>query len=669
MPFPIILIGGGLALASTISLLRGRKSIQHSGKDVEVIDAKALTSKASKSLVEQHEHDMQQRKVDADQNLKISLLAMGTSGIASLAYPPLLFVSVPLTLYGSTSIFRDTFVGWKEKRQLRASAVDSIAIIGTLATHYYFAATFINALYFLGQKALLKTEDHSNQKLLKLFDNRPQSVWLWREGVEIEVPFEQVEAGNVVVVHAGEAIPFDGEIVQGVATIDQHMLTGESQPQEKRLGDEVFASTLLVGGKFHLRVEKAGKDTVAAQIGEILQNTVDFKSTIEARGTKVANRLTLPTLVLSGVALGTMGPVSATAITNCNFSDIVRITVPLGVLNHLKLAAEQGILVKDGRALELLGQVDTVVFDKTGTLTQETPCVGQIYTCKGFQEDVVLALAASVEHRQTHPVARAIQQAAEQKNLELEAMEQVHYELGYGIKASIQGQNILLGSQRFMAKEGINLPEEGAWLLSDINEEHSKVYLAIEGQLAGVIELQIALRPEVPEMIRTLRQRGLKLCILSGDHEQPTRKLAESLGIQQYFAETLPEDKAKHIEAMQATGSKVCFIGDGINDAVAMKKAQVAISIAGATTVATDTANIVLMDKSLKQLDTLFTFSKGFERNMKSGLAWALLPGIAGIGGVFLFHMRIYGAMGLYALSLGAGGVNAALPLLRGKGE
>ena len=196
-------------------------------------------------------------------------------------------------------------------------------------------------------------------------------------------------------------------------------------------------------------------------------------------------------------------------------------------------------------------------------------------------------------------------------------------------------------------------------------EAHSLVYLVVNDELAGVIELRSKIRPEVPAMIKKLQSSGLQLHILSGDHKQPTRHMAKTLGIKHYQAETLPKDKALYIEHLQVQGRKVCFVGDGINDAIAMKKVQVAISLAGATSVAKDTANIILLEKNLTQLEALFELAKSFTRNIKSGIAWSILPGLAGIGAVFVLHMRIYGAVGLYLLSLGAGTANASLPLLR----
>ncbi len=659
MPLPLIIIGSSITVAGIASWLHKKKKKQ------PTTPVTTPKNHVIKPLVEKHQQDIRQRRQETDKDLQVSLLAMGTTGLGWLVLPSLLLIAIPLTLYSSAPIFRDAWSYWREKRKLHSSIIDSVAVIGTVATGYYFSATVVNSMYFLGQKVLLKTEDNASQNILELFSDTPRHVWLLQDGVEVETLFEQVKVGHTVVIYTGESIPFDGSVVAGTATVDQHMLTGEAQPQEKTVGDEVFASTVLIAGQLNIRVDKAGKDTVAAQIGEVLQNTLDFKSAVEARSTRVANQLTLPTLALSGIALGKLGPVGATAIANCNFSDIVRITIPLGVLNHLKIAAQQGILIKDGRALELLAEVNTVVFDKTGTLTQEKPEVTRIHTCHSFDENQVLALAATVEHHQTHPVARAILEIAAQRGIKPVSGDHIHYELGYGIRARIQAQTILLGSQRFMESESVPLTDHADW--HDTETSHSLVYLAVDGELAGVIELQAKTRPEIPDLIRKLQKSNLQLHILSGDQVQPTRQLAESLGIKHYQAQALPQDKARYIETLQAKGHKVCFIGDGINDAIAMKKAEVAISMAGATTVATDAASIVLLDKNLQQLGTLFDLAKGFDRNIKSGMAWSLLPGIVGIGAVFLLHMRVYGAVSLYLLSLGAGAANSALPLLKHK--
>ncbi len=651
----LLLIGGGTAIASTLSFFRERK------KDKK----KVLVGKNSLTVVEQHHQDMEQRKEDVDHDLKLSTLAMGLTGVARFAYPPLLLIGVPVAIYSSFPIFIDAYKGLYEEKKLRSTIIDTIAITGGLITQFYFVTTLINVAYFIGQKIVVKTEEESNQQLLQLFNTHPRTVWIWVDDTELEVDFEEVEIGQIIVIHAGETIPFDGEVVEGLATVDQHMLTGESQPQDKTIADKVFSSTLLVGGKLFIRVEKAGKDTVVAQIGDILQNTTDYKSTVEAKGVQIANQLTVPTLCLSGLALLTLGPLSAISVTNCNFSDIIRIAVPLGVLNHLTIATEKGILIKDGRALELLAKVDTVVFDKTGTLTQEEPCVGKIYSCGDYNENQILSLAAAAEYRQKHPVARAILKAAQERNLFLEEIDEGRYEMGYGIKVELAEQTIRVGSRRFMVMEEVEIPDlEVEWAAISHAEGHTLVYLSIDNKLEGIIELHVVLRPEIPRIVKQLQERGLNLCIISGDHQQPTERLANILGIDDFFAETLPEDKAKHIETLQAQGRKVCFVGDGINDAIAMKKAQVAISLAGATTIATDTASIVFIDKNLSKLSELFELSTSIEKNMKSGFTWSILSGAMGVMGIFLFHVRMYGSLGLYLFTLTGSVGNAMSPLL-----
>jgi len=265
------------------------------------------------------------------------------------------------------------------------------------------------------------------------------------------------------------------------------------------------------------------------------------------------------------------------------------------------MASEQSILIKDGRALELLSQVDTVVFDKTGTLTQEQPHVGKIYTLQDYQENDLLKYAAAAEYKQKHPVAKAIIQAAHERELNLPEIDEAKYEIGYGIKVTISNQLIRVGSVRFMEMEEIAIPKKIRKILSSCHEfGYSLVMVAIDNQLAGAIELHATIRPEAKSIIKGLRQRNMSLYIISGDNEKPTQRLAEELGIDNYFADTLPENKATLIQQLIDAGKVVCFVGDGINDSIALKKAHVSISLKGASTVATDTAQIVLMDASLK---------------------------------------------------------------------
>lgn len=626
-----------------------------------------LSLPASKAIVKTSSQEMAEEVTAADQEinhyLAVSSTGMGLAAAGALFFPPLSTLGLSCTLYVSLPIFQDAYTSLVKERRLRASVLDSIAVLGAFAAKYYTLMAFSSSLYYVGKKLILKTEDHSRKKMVSIFEQQPRSVWLWRDDVEIQVPFEKVQSGDVLVVNAGEVIPADGFIVGGLASIDQHRLTGESQPAEKSLGEPVFAATVVLSGRILVQVEKAGTETVAAQIGDILTRTADYRYAVEARSQQLADRSVLPTLGISSLALLTRGLVGSVAVVSSNFSEILRVASPLGMLSYLSVATQNGILIKDGRSLELLREVDTVVFDKTGTLTLEQPQLGQIYSCGSLTEAELLTYAATAEHRQTHPIARAIQHAAQERGLELLAIDHASYEVGYGLRVRVGEERIYVGSDRFMALEQIAIPDDLKDIQANVHElGYSMVYVAVNDRLAGALELRPTIRPEAQEVIRQLQERGIRLYIISGDHEHPTRNLAEQLGIKHYFAEVLPEDKAGLVEQLQQAGHFVCFVGDGINDAIALKKAQVSISIRGASTIATDTAQIVLMDGSLSHLNYLLQLAQDLNANLERTLALTVGPGLVCIGGVFFFHFGILSSVLLFNLSLLASVTNALLP-------
>lgn len=608
------------------------------------------------------EEDDEKQRVD--HYLRTSAGSLGFAVAGSVFYAPLLIPAVALLLYSNIPIFKSAWRSLRN-RQIKASLVDSIAITGELVTRYYVASSLVTLIYFSAVKLLMKTEDKSAKQLVNIFGQQPRSVWMLKDGTEIELPFEALKAGDIIVINAGELIPVDGTISEGYANIDQHSLTGESQLVEKYSNDPVLAGTVVIEGRIHIKVEKCGGETAAARIAEILQNTADFQSSVESRSIIISDRLARPTILSGGIALTMLGPISAVALVSCNFSEIIRVVAPLGVLNFLKLATDQGILIKDGRSLELLSGVDTVVFDKTGTLTIEQPHIGCLHTWGDISQDELLQLAATAEYKQTHPVAKAILQAARERQLLLPAIDNARYQIGYGIKVELGQSTIHVGSRRFMQMEGIQLPQEVENLQHCCNENgHSLVYVASNGVSLGAVELHSTIRPEAKDVIETLRQQKLNVCIISGDHEKPTRHLAEALGVKDYFAETLPENKAQLLEELKKQGRSICFIGDGINDVIALKKAHVSISLQGASSAATDTASIILLNQNLTQLPHLFELARGLDRNMKKSIAAALIPSAVGAVGVFLFHFGIYSSLLLYAGSLIGGTLNSMIPLL-----
>ncbi len=595
----------------------------------------------------------------ANRQLGLAALNLGLAIGSTWLFPPLLLLVVPLIVYLSLRHFRRAYRALVQEHKVTIAVLDTILITGGILAGFFFAGALSIFLLTISLKFLSKTRDQSQKKLIDVFGHHPRSVWTLVGDTEVELPFEQLKAGDIVVVNAGEAIPVDGMIIKGVASIDQQALTGEAQPAEKSVNDQVLAATIVVSGRLYIRVEKAGTETVAAQIGDILNLTTGYKTTLESKAEKIVDASTLPTLALSGLAYGFIGPSGALAVLLASLGYTMRILAPLSTLNFLHITSQTGILIKDGRSLEKLVAIDTIIFDKTGTLTLEQPTVTALHPCPRFSKQQLLSYAATAEYRQTHPIARAILAAAAEQELDLFPVDDSSYEIGYGIKVKLANQVIRVGSERFMALENIAIPAEMKMLQTQCDVANTLlVMVAVDDELAGMIELQPTLRPQTKDVIANLHQLKITTAIISGDREQPTRKLAQELSIDQFFAGVLPAQKADIIKRLQAEGKTVCFIGDGINDAIALKQADVSVSLRGATTVATDTAQIVLMDGNLAHLTYLLRIAKEFENNQKANWWISVAPGIICIGGVFLLHFGIYASMALFYGSLAAGIAN-----------
>jgi Cu2+-exporting ATPase len=527
-----------------------------------------------------------------------------------------------------------------------------------------------NLAYWVTTKLLIKVQHTSRQRLTNIFGEQPRFVRKRVGEVEVQVPFEAVQTGDIVVVHAGETIPIDGLIIDGLASIAQHMLTGEAQPAEKERGDLVFAATVVLSGTIDVRVEKTGGDTNVASITDMLYHTANYTSSLELKGKVIADKTALPVLALSAATLPLLGPTAALCMLGCHPGQGMNVLAPLSLLSFLRVAAEQHILVKDGRALESLQDVDTLVFDKTGTLTHDQPQVAAVDTCGRYGADELLRYAAAAEFHQTHPLARAILQESRHRQLTLPSIDEAIYEVGYGIKVAIDAHLIRVGSRRFMEKEGFAIPAGLSARQADGHEQgHTRVYVAIDETVEGAIEMRPTIRPEVKGIIDRLRQRGLDIYILSGDHEQPTKQLAHQLGLDHYFAETLPEHKADLIEQLQQAGRSVCFIGDGINDSIALKKAHVSISLSGASAVAVDAADIIFVDGSLSPLPYLFELSEAVDTNMKGNFLTLMAPAPLVFFGVSFWEFRVFWVFIVRFLSSIASIAHAISPAIKSRLE
>jgi heavy metal translocating P-type ATPase len=590
-------------------------------------------------------------------------LALASAALTTVArfLPQLRFLGGVSVMFGSIPIFARAMRRLAKERRVGIEVLDSAGIIASMAARQYVVSAVMSLIYATAQKLRVQTEQASRQSMLDVFGRELDHVWVLKDGVEVSVPVHSLSAGDVVVVGAGLPVPADGVVIEGAAMVDQHVLTGESQPADKAVGDKVLATTIVSAGKLHIRVETAGRETAAAEIAEILQKTADFASSIEQESRKIADASAVPIMALAALSFPAVGVRGTVALLNISIPDNVRVITPFSMLNYLRKAYDMSILVKDGRSLQLLPRVDTVVFDKTGTLTEGNLRVLAIHTTSGVSQDELLASAAAAEHRQTHPIAQAIIGESLARGLPASTIEEAEYEIGFGLTARIGNRTVRVGSKRFMAFYALGLPADLRDVEAEVkNRGTSLVYVAWKDSVAGMIEIEPVLRPEVPGVIRALKERGLSLYMLSGDHEGPTKAIADLLGFDGYAAEVLPQDKARIIELLQAQRRTVCFVGDGINDAIALKKANVSVSMSGASTVAIDSAQVTIMDQGLSKLPELFTIASELRSNMDSILLSALIPSAVAVGGVFLAGFGTGAVAAVYAASM-VSGVTIAL--------
>lgn len=600
-------------------------------------------------------------------DLPVSSGSLALAATATFAMPALVPVSAVVMLGTAVPSFRRAYAVVRRERRLGVDVLDSIIFSACLFTGQIFAGAMTAWFLSVGRTLLRSTKAQSTQLLLDAFGRQPSLVRVLRDGEPIEVSLREVKRGETVIIHTGEVVPVDGEILLGDAILDEHALTGESSPAEKEPKDRVLASTLLVAGSIHVRVDRAGSETTSNKIAAILQKTVAYRLDSQSRGEQMADRAVIPALGLASFAGVTLGVSGGLAVINSDLGTGIRMAAPLGLLTSLTACAQNGILVKEGRALETVRRVDTVLFDKTGTLTRAAPEVGAVLCCGPWNEAAVLRFAAAAEQHFTHPIARAILDRYAKFGQALPQIDDSKYQVGFGIVVEIEGRKVEVGSRRFMVKEGIAIPPEIDRRLQPFQHEGSSfVNVAVDGELAGVLELRASPRPEALGIVAGLRARGIKhMAIISGDHDAPTRRLAETLGMDRHFAEVLPEDKARYVKLLQDEGRTVCFVGDGINDAVALRQADVSISMRGASSIATDTAQVVFMEENIAKLCTLFDLSRNLEQNVQRSWHMILGPNVFCIAGVFLLGFNIWHSVFFNNVSALLALANGMLPLRR----
>lgn len=583
---------------------------------------------------------------DAETLLARNLPVAGLGTISALLafVNPVFFVpAAVISGYLTVPLFKDGLRKYRKHRQI-VDLLDSMLIPVMIGFNQLFAATLILFSMSVSRRVLSKTYDRSRQSLQCTLSSLPKHVWVIMDGVEVECEYRELKRGSIVVVSSGELVPVDGTVTQGEALIDQKILTGESVPVEKTVNDSVFAGTWLLSGRLFVKVEQSGEDTHTNEVSRLILNAADHRTAVQERGAVVAER-SLPVLLGISVSTAVFHSISrALSVYLVTPGYTMRLLAPLALLKTLQHSTNQGILVKDGRSIELLKNVDTVIFDKTGTLTDGALKVADVVSCADFDSQAILSAAARAESCQTHPIARAIIEAARKANISTRALKESQYTVGRGVCAQVDGHKVLVGSFLFLSDEGYDIPQTIREQAEEFEQNgFISILVAIDESVAGFIALDQVIRSGTRQLIADLHGRGIKTAIISGDTHTATKHLAEKLGIDSFYSETLPDEKYKIIKRMQGDGHHVCFVGDGVNDAAALKQANVSISISGSSTIALDTAQIVLVSVDLSLINKLFEISEnyqdigGFTERIAIGLPLAVLPAVVfGLAGSVL---------------------------------
>jgi Cu2+-exporting ATPase len=527
--------------------------------------------------------------------------------IASFFVSPVVTaVNIPLMIWNSIPIVRRAWRVLSQERRLNVDFLDVIAITVSILQSNLATAGIVIWLIRLGDWIRDLTAARSRRAFDDLLEFQTKMAWLVRDGAVIEVPVSTLRAGDTIAVHVGELVPVDGEVVSGRATVDQKTITGESLPVLKVEGDAVYAATALREGYITVRAVRVGAETTAAQIVHLVESAPIGETRMQNHAERFADRLVVPTLTL---ATG-MGVVFAdvsrfTSIVIVDYGTGIRVAAPTSVLASMTHAARQGILIKSGAHLEKLAEADTVVFDKTGTLTSGVPHVldAVCYNARHFPSRKLLGLAAAAESRLQHPVAEAIRTRTKNDEIEVPECQEVHYRVGYGVEARINGYYLHLGSERFLRENNI-ATAKALGDQRDMNEGGcSSLFMAVDGKLVGLIPYADQVRPESPEVIGMLHGRGIRNTImLTGDNGTVAKAVCGRLGLTRYEASMLPAQKADFVQELRAKGHVVAMVGDGINDSPALSYADIGIAMKHGAQVAHESANIVLMEDSLHKL-------------------------------------------------------------------
>ena len=535
-----------------------------------------------------------------------------------LHYGKKIFLPLPVRTFLTT--LKSVKYIWKGVRTLAKCRIEVPVLDATAIGVSMLRGDFSTAssvMFLLGFGEILEDWTHkkSVDDLARSMSLNVSKVWLITEDSEVQVGTDEIKPGDRVRIHMGTVIPFDGIVTEGEAMVNEASLTGESMPVAKHESSYVYAGTVMEEGELTIRVKETSGSTKFEKIVTMIEETEKLKSAVESKAEHLADRLVPYTL--AGTALTyalTRNVTKALSILMVDFSCALKLAMPISVLAAIREANAHHITVKGGKFLEAVAEADTIVFDKTGTLTKAQPTVVDVVSFNGDSKENLLRLAACMEEHFPHSMAKAVMDAAKERGLTHEEMHsKVEYIVAHGISTMVDGRKAIIGSHHFVFEdEKCTIPVGKEELFRNLPEEYSHLYLGIEGKLAAVICIEDPLRPEAPEVVKALRKAGFtQIVMMTGDSDRTAKALATRVGVDKYYSEVLPEDKAKFVEEAKAQGRKVLMVGDGINDSPALSAADVGIAISDGAELAREIADITIGADDLSVMVTLKEISNG----------------------------------------------------------
>ena len=567
-----------------------------------------------------------------------------------------ILLTIPVLIAGN----RFYVVGFRAIR-MKSPNMDSLIAMGTTAALIYSLYStwqiyqgnmgFVEGLYFetagviitlilLGKSMEAVSKGRTSEAIKKLMGLAPKTATVIKNGKEIEISIDDVEENDIVLVKPGAKIPVDGEITEGFTSVDESMLTGESMPVDKKVGDSVFAATINKNGLIRFRATKVGDNTALAQIIKLIEDAQQSKAPI-AQMADIVSGYFVPTVFVIAIASFALWMLSGETLS---FSLTIFVSVlviacpcalglatPTAIMVGTGKGAENGILIKGGEALETTHKINTIIFDKTGTITEGKPTVTDIITTGTVDSDSLLQITASAEKGSEHPLGEAIVKSAEDKGLELYQIEHFESITGQGINATIQGKQLLIGNIRLMQE--MDIAVEAVLKEADTLAAQGKtpMYIALDSKLAGIIAVADVVKPGSAKAVKKLMEMGIEVAMITGDNRRTAEAIAKQVGITRVLSEVLPQDKSGEVKKLQQEGRRVAMVGDGINDAPALVQSDIGIAIGSGTDVAMESADIVLMHSDLMDVVTAIQLSKSTIRNIKQNLFWAFAYNVAGI--------------------------------------